>query len=168
MLRAAGIVALIVLAACNETSAKPSPAPTATVVPASWSQNLSFSGDISGHMVGIVPDIGSQKSQCSGGRARNGDTWADLFYGTVDSSGEVWGVVFQIKNFRGPGTYQNASVTIEVHSIDATKVWQTSSTDKVTFVLDRGQQSGTIDANLTNATTGKDGLQVTGGWNCRQ
>jgi hypothetical protein len=168
MLRAAGIVALIVLAACNETSAKPSPTPTPTVVQASWSQNLSFSGDISGHMAGIVPDIGSQKSQCSGGRARNGDTWADLFFGTVDSGGEVWGVVFQIANFRGPGTYQNASVTIEVHSIDATKVWQSRGADKVTFVLDRGQQSGTIDASLTNATTGKEGLQITGGWNCRQ
>src|ERR1700680_4857122 len=79
MLRAAGIVALIVLAACNETSAKPSPTPTPVVVQASWSQNLSFSGEVAGHMAGIVPDPGSQKSQCSGGRARNGDTWADLF-----------------------------------------------------------------------------------------
>ena len=40
------------------------------------------------------------------------ETWANSFYGTVDSSGEVWGVVFQIKNFRGPGTYQGTSITI--------------------------------------------------------
>jgi hypothetical protein len=59
-------------------------------------------------------------------------------------------------------------VTVEVHNPDATKVWQSRGSDKITFVLDRSQQSGTVDAMLTNATTGKDGLQVTGHWNCRQ
>src|SRR6266851_5156442 len=153
MLRAAGIVALIVLAACNEPSAKPSPSPTPIVAQGSWTQNLTFAGELSGHMAGIVPDVGVQKSQCTGGRTH---------------SGEVWGVVFQINNFRGPGTYQNSSVTVEVHNGDATKVWQSRGSDKITFVLDRSQQSGTVDAMLTNATTGKDGLQVTGHWNCRQ
>jgi len=115
-----------------------------------------------------VPDIGDQKSQCTGGRTHNGETWADYFYGTVDSGGQAWGVVFAINNFRGPGTYQNSAVTIEVHSIDATKVWQSRGNDTVTFTLDRSQQSGTIDAMLTNADTGKDGLHLTGHWNCKQ
>ncbi len=168
MLRAAGIVALLVLAACNESPAKPSPSPTPIVAQGSWIQNLTFAGELSGHLAGIVPDVGVQKSQCTGGRTHNGETWADIFYGTVDVSVDVWGVVFQINNFRGPGTYQNSSVTVEVHNPDATKVWQSRGSDKITFVLDRSQQSGTIDAMLTNATTGKDGLQVTGRWNCRQ
>jgi hypothetical protein len=55
-----------------------------------------------------------------------------------------------------------------VHSTDAAKVWQSRGSDKVTFTLDRDQQSGTVDATLTNANTGKDGVQVTGHWNCRQ
>jgi len=168
MLRAAGIVALIVLAACNQTSAKPPASPTPVVAQGNWVEDLAFTGDIAGHMSAIVPDIGDQRSQCTGGRTHNGETWADVFYGTVDSSGQPWGVVFQIKNFRGPGTYTNSSITVEVHSPDATKVWQTRSGDKVTFTLDRNQQSGTVDAMLTNATTGKAGLQVAGHWNCRQ
>ncbi len=168
MLRAAGIVALIVLVACNESSTKASPSPKPIVVQGSWTQNLSFTGEIAGHMAGIVPDVGDQKSQCTGGRTHNGETWADIFYGTVDASGQVWGVVFQINNFRGPGTYQGSSATIEVHSPDASQVWQSRAGDKVTFVMDRSQESGTVDATLTNATTGKDGLQVTGHWNCRQ
>jgi hypothetical protein len=168
MLRAAGIVALIVLAACSQTSGKAPASPTPVVAQGSWTQNLAFSGDISGHMAAIVPDIGDQRSQCTGGRTHNGDTWADVFYGTVDASGDTWGVVFQIKNFRGPGTYQGSSVTIEVHSTDTTKVWQSRSGDKVTFTLDRNQQTGTVDAALTNATTGKAGLQLAGAWNCRQ
>ena len=168
MLRAAGIVALLVLAACNGSSANTAPSPSPLVAQGSWAQNLDFSGELSGHMSTIVPDIGDQKSQCTGSRSHNGDTWADLFYGTVDSGGQIWGVVFNIDNFRGPGTYLNSSVTIEVHSLDATQVWQSRGSDKVTFILDRAQQSGTIDALLTNATTGKDGLHVTGSWNCRQ
>ncbi|HSS95217.1 MAG TPA: hypothetical protein VLR46_14685 [Candidatus Dormibacteraeota bacterium] len=168
MLRVAGIVALIVLAACNQTSANSSPSPTPIVAQGAWTQNLSFSGDISGHMASIVPDIGDQRSQCTGGRTHNGETWADVFYGTLDSSGQVYGVVFSINNFRGPGTYQGTAVTIEVHSADTTKVWEGLGRDKVTFSLDRGQQSGTVDATLTNATTGKDGLQMTGSWNCKQ
>lgn len=168
MFRAAGIVALIVLAACNQTSAKPPASPTPIVAQGSWTENLTFSGEISGHMAAIVPDIGDQHSQCTGGRTHNGGTWANFFYGTVDAGGDVWGVVFQIKNFRGPGTYQGSSITIEVHSTDATKVWQTGSADKVTFTLDRSQQAGTVDATLTNATTGKSGLQLSGNWNCRQ
>jgi hypothetical protein len=55
-----------------------------------------------------------------------------------------------------------------VHSIDTTKVWQSRGNDAVTFTLDRSQQSGTIDAMLTNADSGKDGLHVTGHWNCKQ
>ena len=168
MLRAAGIVALIVLAACNETAAKPPSSPTPVVAQGNWTQNLAFSGELSGHMSAIVPDVGTQQSACTGGRTHNGETWADFFYGTVDSSGQVWGVVFQIVNFRGPGTYQNSSVTIEVHSADATKVWQSRGGDKVTFSLDRSQQSGSVNATLTNATTGKDGLTLSGDWNCRQ
>ncbi len=168
MLRAAGIVALIVLAACNQTATKTSPSPTPVVVQGNWTQNLTFAGEVAGHMAGIVPDVGQQQSQCTGGRTHNGETWADFFYGTVDTSGQVWGVVFQINNFRGPGTYQGGSITVEVHSADAVKVWQSRGSDRVTFILDRDQQSGTVDATLTNATTGKDGLQVTGHWNCRQ
>ena len=168
MLRGAGIVALIVLAACSETSNKPPASPTPVVAQGTWAQNLDFAGEIAGHMSVIVPDLGDQKSQCTGGRSHNGDTWADIFYGTVDAGGAVWGVVFQISNFRGPGTYHNAAMTVEVHSIDTSKVWQSRGNDAVTFTLDRSQQSGTIDAMLTNADTGKDGLHLIGHWNCKQ
>jgi hypothetical protein len=168
MLRAAGIVALIVLAACGQTSGKPAATPSPIVAQGNWNQSLTFSGEITGHMATIVPDVGDRQSACTGGRTHNGETWADLFYGTVDSSGQVWGVVFKIDNFRGPGTYQGSSVAVEVHSTDATKVWLNLGTDKATFTLDRSQQSGTVDATLANATTGNDGLQITGAWNCRQ
>jgi hypothetical protein len=55
-----------------------------------------------------------------------------------------------------------------MHSLNATQVWLTQDGDKITFTIDRTQQSGTIDGTLTNATTGKVASEhVTGRWNCR-
>ena len=166
MLRAAGIVALVVLAACGQPSSGPVHSPTPVVAEGNWNQNLTFTGDLAGLMKGIVPDSGDQTSTCTGTRTHIGETWADTFYGVMDSSGKVWGVVFVINNFRGPGTYSDASVKVEVHSADLVQVWGVPG-DKITFTIERGQQSGTVSAKMTNANTGKSTLQLNGEWNCR-
>lgn len=94
--------------------------------------------------------------------------WADSFVATVDSSGAPWQLTFFVENFRGAGTYANGSVSVVLQSPDNTKAWLNLKDDKVTFTIDRGQQSGTIDATLTNATSGKTGTEhITGRWNCR-
>ncbi len=167
MLRAAGIVALIVLTACGQNTPTTVASPSPVIAQGGWTQNLTFAGDLSGLMTGIVADTGSQKNECSGVKARNGQEWSDTFYGTVDASGNVWEVNFYIRTFRGPGTYAAADASVVVKSADLSMVWQSRGADKVTFTMDRTQQAGTVDAALTNATTGKPGLQVSGGWNCR-
>jgi hypothetical protein len=169
MLRVAGIVALIVLAtACESTNVKPAASPSPVIAQGNWSQNLTFAGEVAGQMSGIVPDTGGVKSECTGSKTHVGDLWSDGFYGSLDSSGDVWGVVFLIDNFSGPGTYMNSSVSVEMHSLDVSKVWKSRDGDKVTFTIDRNQQAGTVDATLTNATTGKVAAQhITGRWNCR-
>src|SRR4029077_18484124 len=131
-------------------------------------QDLTFAGDLTGHMTGIVADSGTETSACTGARPRPGQNWADKFYGTIDSSGAVWGVFFVISNFGGPGVYQGNAISIEVSNADNTMVWQNQTGDAVTFTLDLSDQSGTIDALMTNASTGKGGaLPLTGSWNCR-
>jgi hypothetical protein len=86
----------------------------------------------------------------------------------LDTSGKAWGVVFLIQNFRGPGTYSNGDVNIQLHNPDNTQVWMNGGVDKVTFTVERGQQSGNVDAQLTSAVTGKNGGErLTGRWNCR-
>ena len=168
MLRVAGIVALFVLAACAQTTAKTVVSPSPVIAQGTWTQNLTFKGEVMGQMSGIVADLGDQKSECTGARTHNGERWSNSFYGTVDSSGQAWGVVFTIDNFRGPGTYQDAAVKVQLHSPDNTKVWQSGPADKVTFTVDRAQQSGRVDASTTNATTGASAAeQITGTWNCR-
>lgn len=119
-------------------------------------------------MTSIVPNSTSATNACTGAKPRVGQNWADEFYGTVDSSGDVWGVDFVIQNYGGPGVYKDTAVAVQVHSIDNSKVWLNLSGDAVTFTLDRTQQSGTIDALLTNADSGKSGaLHLAGRWNCK-
>jgi hypothetical protein len=168
MLRFVGIVALFVLAACNQTGVKTVASPSPVIAQGSWAQSLAFSGEVAGQMGTIVPDTSEQKSECTGSRTRNGEPWSDSFYGSFDTSGKSWGLVFLIQNFRGPGTYTNGDVQIQMHNFDNTQVWQNLGGDKVTFTVERSQQSGTVDAQLTSAITGKNGSErITGRWNCR-
>ena len=175
MLRVVGIVALFVLAACDQTSVKVGPSPSPVIAQGSWTQNLTLTGDLPGQIVNIVPDQGTQQTFCSGSKVRNGETWSDSFYASVDSSGSEWQLNIIIENFRGPGTYTNKDVKISLQSPDNAKAWLNqdvdaahADADKVTFTIDRSLQSGTVDAFLTNATTGKRGAEhITGTWNCR-
>ena len=167
MLRVAGIVALFVLAACDSTTAKTVVSPSPVIPQGSWNQSLTLSGDVSGQITTIVPDTSAQKSTCSGSRARNGEVWADSFFTTIDTSGTQWQLTIVVQNFRGPGTYSNGDVNVVLQSPDNSKAWLSLSADKVTFTINRSQQSGTIDASLTNATSGTTGAEhVKGTWSC--
>jgi hypothetical protein len=167
MLRAAGIVALIVLTACGQNNPVSVASPFPAIAAGNWSQNLTFGGGVVGQMTGIVADTGDQVSACTGSKTRNGEQWADTFYATVGVNPQVWEIGFVVNNFRGPGLYRTTDSTIVVRSLDKKRVWLNISRDKVTFTLSANQQSGTIDASLTDATTGKPGLKITGQWNCQ-
>jgi hypothetical protein len=169
MLRVVGIVALLVLAtACGQTTATTVPSPSPVIAQGNWAQSLTFAGDVPGQMSAIIPDTGEVKSECTGQKTHVGEEWADTFYGTIDASGDVWGVVLDIANFSGAGTYLDGAIAVEMHSADRTKVWLSRAGDKITFTIDRNQQSGTIDATMTNASSGKVAAEhITGRWNCR-
>jgi hypothetical protein len=167
MLRAAGIVALFVFTACGQPTSAGVASPSPVIAQGNWTQNLTFTGGIAGQMTGIVADSGDQVSACTGAKTRNGEQWADTFYAMIGASTQVWEIGFVINNFRGPGTYHSADMTIAVRSLDKTRVWLSIPRDKVTFTLAASQQSGTVNAPLTDGNTGKQGLKMTGQWNCR-
>jgi hypothetical protein len=166
MLRAAGIVALLVFTACGQSNV-PVASPSPVVSQGNWTLSLSFAGAITGQMTGIVADTGDQVNGCTGAKTRTGEQWADTFYGSIDASGQVWEIVFIVKNFRGPGTYHTLDSTVVVRSLDKKRAWLNIARDKVTFNIDQTQQSGTIDAWLTDANTGKQAVHITGHWNCQ-
>ncbi len=176
MLRLVGIVALFVLAACNQTTAKVATSPSPVIPQGNWNENLTLTGDLPGQISAIVPDQGTQQTFCSGAKARSGETWSETFYARVDSSGAEWQLSIVVENFRGPGTYTDKDVKIALQAPDNSQTWlnqaadpsQNLGADKVTFTITRSQQSGTVDALLTNAASGKRGAEhITGSWNCR-
>ena len=168
MLRLVGIVALFVLAACGQTSGNAGPTPSPVFAQGSWTQNLTLTGELPGRITTIVADQGTQQTFCSGAKARSGDTWASTFYTTIDASGSEWQLSINVVNFRGPGTYATRDVQISLQAPDNSRAWLNQSADKVTFTMDRSQQSGTIDASLTSAYSGKKGAErIVGTWNCR-
>jgi nitrous oxide reductase accessory protein NosL len=168
MLRLVGIVALFVLAACGQTSGNAGPTPSPVIAQGSWTQNLTLTGELPGRITTIVADQGTQQTFCSGAKARSGDTWASTFYTTIDASGSEWQLSINVVNFRGPGTYATRDVQISLQAPDNSRAWLNQSADKVTFTMDRSQQSGTIDASLTSAYSGKKAAErIVGTWNCR-
>jgi hypothetical protein len=169
MLRLAGIVvALYVLTACGQQTANVGPSPSPVIPEGTWIQNLKLTGELAGQITAIVPDQGTQQTFCSGTKVRLGEKWSDTFYANVDSSGAEWQLSIVVANFRGPGAYGNKDVKIALQAPDNSKAWLNEDADKVSFVIDRTLQSGTIDAGLTSAFSGATGAEhITGNWNCR-
>src|SRR5207245_11069044 len=87
MLRVVGIVALFVLAACDQTNAKVGPSPSPVIAQGSWPQNLTLTGELPGHITTIVADQGTQQTFCSGAKVPNGEPSASTFYTPVHPSG---------------------------------------------------------------------------------
>src|SRR5438552_15250763 len=123
MLRVVGIVALFVLAACDQTNAKVGPSPSPVIAQGSWTQNLTLTGELPGRITTIVADQGTQQTFCSGAKARNGETWASTFYTTLDSTGSEWQLSINVANFRGPVSYSDRDVQLSPPAPDRPRWW---------------------------------------------
>lgn len=168
------MAAVLVLSGCSaiqdatgptpaQATATPSAPPAPTPSGAPWAQDLAFSGDFSGRMTGVVPNQPQQRSDCTGLNSKAAGQWASTIFGLVGSS--VYGLVFTVSPYRGPGAYPSAAV--QVHSADQKAVWQTLPGDQIVFTVSNDEQSGTLDATLTSAVDARSKLRVSGSWSCR-
>jgi hypothetical protein len=152
-----------------EAPAPPPPPPSSTRPPAtsapSWVQNLTFSGDLSGSMSRIAPPGPNQNSECSGKNSKAVGSWASTLFGPVGA--DVFGVVVLNTSYRGPATYDQGKTSVQVYSQDRTRVWQSLGADTVAFTVNPDEESGSIDATLTNVNTNKTKLKVSGRWSCK-
>jgi hypothetical protein len=174
-IRLAGIVLAVLLAAgCRGLQPPkvdtPPPLPTSTPSPspsaaASWTQNLEFSGDVSGTMTAVVPVSQQVRSECTGHNSRPAGAWASTIYGVIGS--DAYGVLFSVGQYRGPGSYSSPDVTVQVHRFDNSAVWQSTGTNSASFTVGSGEESGTVDATLTNLASNQPTLKLRGDWSCR-
>ena len=168
----AAAVSVSALAGCGALPEAPAPPPSpppevrpsASVAPG-WVQNLTFSGDLSGSMSRLAPPAANQHSECSGKNSKAGGTWASTLFGPVGA--DVLGVVVLAGAYRGPGSYDQSTASVQVHTLDRSRVWGSLGSDLVTFTVGPDEESGSIEATLTNLTTGKSKLRVTGRWSCK-
>src|SRR5919204_1524465 len=174
-LHLAGILLTLLLAGCAGSEAaapqqvQPSPAggssPAAQpssqrVGPPAAAQELSFSGDLSGTMSRLT----AAASECTE-RPRTTGAWASTLYGYL--GGRVYGVVVLVKPYNGPATYDGTEAQVQILSQDQQGVWQSVSGDQVSFTVDNGEQTGSMEANLHNLRSNQRSLKVQGRWSCR-
>ena len=173
-MRLAGILFALAGITCSAvqtpTVDAPPPPPTTTpsIAPtgvAAWSQDLSFSGDLSGTMSLVTPGDRTLRSECTGHNSRAEGAWASSLFGPVGP--DVYGLLVTVSQYRGPGTYVAPQASAQVHNADNSAVWQTLDADPATFTVDADEESGTLDATLTNLTSNKTKLHVRGRWSCR-
>jgi len=112
----------------------------------------------------VVVSQPGQVSECTGRNSLSGGSWASTLYGAVGN--DVYGLVVLANPYRGPGVYRDGQVSVQVHSLDNSKVWQSVAADPVLFTVATDQESGSLEAGLNNLTTTKTTLKISGAWTC--
>jgi hypothetical protein len=143
----------------------PAATPAVRAQHGSWVQALQFSGDVQGRLETVVPSDAPNHSECTGRNSRRAEAWASTLYGPV--GGTVYGLVTTVTAYRGPGVYRGPDVRVQVLRQDATAVWRSEPGDPVTFVVEVDEESGTLDASLTELSTDSTKVRVTGHWSCQ-
>jgi hypothetical protein len=116
-------------------------------------------------MTVVPPNVGGQQSECTGKNSRTGGTWASTIYVLLGS--QKYGVTFLALHYRGPATYAEDVTSVQVFNPDHSKAWQNLDSDPVKFTVNADEESGTVQATLTNLSNAKSKLTLTGTWNCR-
>lgn len=170
-----GAAALLALAAgcAGPTPPAPDAPPPAAATPTpdrspaggGWAQALTFSGDVQGAMVQVAPDTAATRSECSGRNSRQAGAWASALFGPVGR--DVYEVLVTVRPYRGPGTYRAPDVAVQVARRDGSAVWQTSGADPATFTVGVDEESGSVNATMTNLSSNSTRLRLDGRWSCR-
>ncbi|MFZ0217557.1 MAG: hypothetical protein WAM30_16625 [Candidatus Dormiibacterota bacterium] len=144
-------------------STLPSSTPLPQVGPPAASQQLAFSGDISGNMTTLSAQNSGAQSECTT-RPRDSGAWASTLFGPVD--GTVYGFTVTVKPYNGPGTYGATQTTVQVFTLDKKQVWESQPGASLTFSIGNDEQTGSVEATLDNLSSNQPTLTIKGRWSC--
>jgi hypothetical protein len=148
----------------------PSPLPTSTPVVASglanapWPLDLALTGDLTANLAGTVPGDPSVANECTGKNSARAGNWASTM--ALNVGGERFALVILAGSYKGAATFSKG-VSIEVHSGDLARVWQNRSGDAVSFTVAPDEESGRLQAMLSNASAPAQKLKLSGRWSCQ-
>jgi len=170
---------LVALAFCGcstiQEATAPSPSTsaqlpvTAVITPngfgGNWNEDLALSGELTGRIGEVVASQPGQASECTGKNSKTAGQWALHVFSQVGST--VYGLVVTADPYRGPGNYTETTTAVQVHNLDNSKVWQSGTEDKVAFAVNNDEESGSLEATMTNVGSGTGKLKVSGRWSCK-
>lgn len=174
-------IALLLTAACAAGPASPLAAasPTATPTPTSmptpiatespgesnapWALDLDLSGDLTAHLTGTAPSDTAVQNDCTGADSIRLGSWASTMAFTSGTT--RYALYLLIKDYKGASVF-NSGVNIEVASEDQSQVWQNEPSDPVTLTVGSAQDSGLLEAELSNVADPSRKLTIAGHWSC--
>jgi hypothetical protein len=131
---------------------------------APWLEDLAFSGELRGNAGATMPVTTGTRSECTGKASRQTGSWASTLVLLV--AGQRFDLVVLAGGYKGAGTLA-AGVTVQLHTPDLARVWQTQPGDPVAFMVAPDEESGSIDATLSNVGNPTLKQRVSGYWTCR-
>lgn len=171
------VLAALAFCGCSTIQEATAPTPsasaptpvTAAITPqgfgGNWNEDLALSGELSGRLGEVIASQAGQRSECTGKNSKSAGQWALHVFGQVGA--QVYGLVVTASPYRGPGQYGESTTAVQVHNLDSTSVWQSGSGDSVAFAVNNDEESGTLQATLTNVSSGTGKMKVSGRWACK-
>ncbi len=138
----------------------------------SWTEDLSFSGEVEGRVKSAVPRYpGLPVASCTGRHSTGTGPWSAVFIFYLD--GEPYFMGVQVVDYRGPGTYSNTptDVMVNIQLYGSGDSWGADGFSPLTLVVDPAGESGTLVATLSPVTRDPDGrggpVHIEGRWTCK-
>jgi hypothetical protein len=169
-------IAMFLACSCGggpASAPSPSPSPTRIPIPlataslgagyAPWLLNLDFSGDLTAHVTGTAASDDLIHNECTGDGSTRLTKWASTM--ALNIGQQRYALIVLVDGYRGAGVF-TGNVSVEVNSSDKAKVWQNGPGDPVSFTVGSDEQSGLLDATVTNAATGSSKVRISGHWTC--
>jgi hypothetical protein len=172
-------IALLLTAACATgpaSGAASGPAPSSTPTPlavptdvaggtnAPWALDLDLGGDLTAHVTGTAPSDAAVHNDCTGVDSPRLGSWASTMAFTVGQT--RYALYMLVKDYRGAAAFSSGA-TVEVSSEDQGQAWQNESGDAVTLTVGAQQQSGQLQAVLSNVADTSKKLTIAGHWSCQ-
>jgi hypothetical protein len=74
--------------------------------------------------------------------------------------------VVLVPGYKGAATF-TGGLSVEIHRADLSQAWENQPADLVSFTVNPGEESGRVDATLTNVVTPSHKLRIAGTWSCQ-
>lgn len=145
-----------------------------------WTEDLTLTGDIRGHMTSTVANHGAIRSSCTGKTSRVIGKYSLTL--TLSTDQGVWQLAVDIDPYQGPGTYTRtpataSSVRAVLVNQGRTEDWSSGPDDSVVVTVDSTEEAGTVSATMSSFLSNPAGSvppgtfngteTINGTWTCR-